>query len=116
MTVGSPARRTKQAAASVAPEAATPPPRRQMGRLDSASMRAAWFRASVAGASRGSGPPGSGRASRATWAVCTSLGMSTSTGPGRPEAAMRKASGMIRASSPAERTRKLCLVTGMLMP
>ena len=31
-------------------------------------------------------------------AICTSLGMSTSTGPGRPVVAMRNASAMVAAS------------------
>ena len=45
-----------------------------------------------------------------------SLGMSTSTGPGRPVVAMWKASWMIRGMSWASVTRKLCLVTAMVMP
>ncbi|COV29820.1 Uncharacterised protein [Mycobacterium tuberculosis] len=42
--------------------------------------------------------------------------MSTSTAPGRPEAAMWKASASTRGMSSPERTRKLCLVIGIVMP
>ena len=45
-----------------------------------------------------------------------SLGMSTSTGPGRPVVAMWNASLMTRGMSCAAVTRKLCLVTDMVMP
>ena len=41
---------------------------------------------------------------------------STSTGPGRPVEAMWKASAMIRGMSSALVTRKLCFVTGNVMP
>ena len=42
--------------------------------------------------------------------------MSTRTGPGRPVAARWNASAIVRAMSSALVTRKLCLVTGMVMP
>ena len=42
--------------------------------------------------------------------------MSTSTGPGRPDAAMWNASAITRGMSLPSRTRKLCLVIGMVMP
>ncbi len=42
--------------------------------------------------------------------------MSTRTGPGRPVAAMWKASAMVRAMSSALVTRKLCFVIGIVMP
>ena len=45
-----------------------------------------------------------------------SLGMSTSTGPGRPVVAMWNASLTTRGMSCASVTRKLCLVTDMVMP
>ena len=50
------------------------------------------------------------------WPCSTSLGTSTSTGPGRPLAAMWNASAMTRAMSSPLRTRKLCLVIGIVMP
>ena len=46
----------------------------------------------------------------------TSLGMSTSTGPGRPDVAMWKASWMARARSLTSRTSTLCLVAERVMP
>ncbi len=46
----------------------------------------------------------------------TSLGMSTSTAPGRPDEAMWKASASTCGISLPERTRKLCLVIGIVMP
>ena len=49
-------------------------------------------------------------------ACSTSFGMSTSTAPGRPLAAMWKASAITRGMSSPSRTRKLCLVIGMVMP
>ena len=45
-----------------------------------------------------------------------SLGMSTSTGPGRPVVAMWNAWRMAMGMSCAEVTRKLCLVTDWVMP
>ena len=42
--------------------------------------------------------------------------MSTSTGPGRPVEATWKASPIVRAMSSALVTRKLCLVTGRVIP
>ena len=42
--------------------------------------------------------------------------MSTSTGPGRPVRAMWNASRMVSATAAASVTRKLCLVTGMVIP
>ena len=42
--------------------------------------------------------------------------MSTSTGPGRPLAAIANASRMAGATSLARVTRKLCLVIGSVMP
>ena len=48
-----------------------------------------------------------------SWA---SLVMSTSTGPGRPLAAMANASRMAGATSLARLTRKLCFVIGSVMP
>ena len=45
-----------------------------------------------------------------------SLGTSTSTGPGRPVVARWKASRMTRGMSSALVIKKLCLVTGMVMP
>ena len=49
-------------------------------------------------------------------ACIASLAMSTSTGPGRPVPARWKASAIVRAMSSAFVTRKLCLVTGSVMP
>ena len=46
----------------------------------------------------------------------TSLGMSTSTGPGRPVDARWNASAIVRGISAGSVTRKLCLVIGMVMP
>ena len=46
----------------------------------------------------------------------TSLGMSTTTGPGRPVRAMWKAFFMVSASSRTSLTRKLCLTMGRVMP
>ena len=46
----------------------------------------------------------------------TSLGMSTSTGPGRPVAARWNASASTRGISSAVCTRKLCFVMGSVMP
>ena len=45
-----------------------------------------------------------------------SFGISTNTGPGRPVVAMWNASWMIRGMSWASVTRKLCLVTAIVMP
>jgi hypothetical protein len=45
-----------------------------------------------------------------------SLGMSTSTGPGRPVVAMWKASRMTRGMSAASVTSSLCLVMPRVMP
>ncbi len=90
-----------------------------MGRLAAFSSAAAREMSAGSGAGGGAGRPGCGGLSNTAWstgAICTFLGMSTSTGPGRPDAAMRKAAGMTSASSSTERTRKLCLVTGMDMP
>src|SRR6266581_2141447 len=47
---------------------------------------------------------------------CTSLGMSTTTGPGRPVVAMMKASCSTRGKSFTSRTSQLCLVQGRVMP
>ncbi len=44
------------------------------------------------------------------------LAMSTSTGPGRPVAAMWNASAIRRGMSAASVTRKECLVTGIVAP
>src|ERR1700741_3155707 len=46
----------------------------------------------------------------------TSLGMSTTTGPGRPVVATWKASWMVAASSLTSFTSQLCLVQGRVMP
>ncbi len=46
----------------------------------------------------------------------TSLGMSTSTGPGRPVPARWNASAITLGMSAGSVTRKLCLVMGMVMP
>ena len=45
-----------------------------------------------------------------------SLGMSMSTGPGRPVVAMWNASRTMRGMSAASVTSQLCLVTDMVMP
>ena len=45
-----------------------------------------------------------------------SLGMSSSTGPGRPVVAMWNASRTARGMSAAEVTSSLCLVTERVMP
>ncbi|CFN64615.1 Uncharacterised protein [Bordetella pertussis] len=45
-----------------------------------------------------------------------SFGISTSTGPGRPVRAMKKARRMVSARSLTSRTRKLCLTQGRVMP
>ncbi len=45
-----------------------------------------------------------------------STGISTSTGPGRPERAMWKASAIMPGSLLISFTSQLCLVTGMVMP
>jgi hypothetical protein len=45
-----------------------------------------------------------------------SLGMSTSTGPGRPVVAMWNASRMTEGMSSASVTSSLCLVTDRVMP
>ena len=45
-----------------------------------------------------------------------SLGMSTSTGPGRPVRAMWNALRIVRARSLTFLTRKLCLTQGRVMP
>ena len=45
-----------------------------------------------------------------------SFGISTSTGPGRPVRAMKKAFLMVVARSFTSLTRKLCLTTGRVMP
>ena len=50
------------------------------------------------------------------WPCSTSLGISTSTAPGRPEEAMWNASASTCGISLPERTRKLCLVIGIVMP
>ena len=49
-------------------------------------------------------------------ACIASLATSTRTGPGRPVEATWKASPMVRAMSSGLVTRKLCLVTGIVMP
>ena len=49
-------------------------------------------------------------------ACIASLAMSTSTGPGRPVEARWNASAIVRGMSSAFVTRKLCLVTGRVMP
>ena len=50
-------------------------------------------------------------------AACrTSLGRSTSTGPGRPVVARWNASAMVRGIAAGSWTRKLCLVIGSVMP
>ena len=46
----------------------------------------------------------------------TSLGMSISTGPGRPLAAIRKASATMRAMSRGSRTTQECFTIGRVMP
>ncbi len=46
----------------------------------------------------------------------TSLGMSTTTGPGRPLRAMWKAFFITSASWRTSLTRKLCLTIGRVMP
>ena len=49
-------------------------------------------------------------------AICTSLGMSMSTGPGRPLLAMKKASRTVCASLVTSVTSQLCLVMDIVMP
>lgn len=49
-------------------------------------------------------------------ATCTSLGKSMSTGPGRPDAARRKASGMRCSRSSGRRAMKAALVMGRANP
>ncbi len=49
-------------------------------------------------------------------AARASLAMSTSTGPGRPVSARWKACLIAAGMSSARLTRKLCLVTGIVMP
>jgi hypothetical protein len=46
----------------------------------------------------------------------TSFGMSTTTGPGRPVAAMWNAFFMVEARSATFFTRKLCFTIGRVMP
>ena len=50
------------------------------------------------------------------WACSASLAMSTRTGPGRPVEATWNASATVLAMSSALVTRKLCLVTGSVIP
>ena len=45
-----------------------------------------------------------------------SEGMSISTGPGRPEAAIWNASRNVEVSSSVDCSRKECFTTGMVMP
>ena len=47
---------------------------------------------------------------------CTSFGISTSTGPGRPSRRCGTRRAIVAAMSSGSVTRKLCLVTGMVMP
>ena len=49
-------------------------------------------------------------------ANCTSFGMSTSTGPGRPCVATWNAWWMVSASLAVSLTSQLCLVQGRVMP
>ena len=49
-------------------------------------------------------------------ACMADLATSTSTGPGRPVEAMWNACAMVRGMSSGSVTRKLCLVTGSVMP
>jgi hypothetical protein len=60
--------------------------------------------------------PGSGQPSSVTRCVCTSFGMSISTGPGRPDSAISNASGTTSSSLRASRSAKLCLVIGTVSP
>lgn len=97
---------TGRAAADRTEAAVAPGDARERGR--SAEMLALFGLSDVAHVAMrngGQGSPGSGQLSTAAISVCTSRGTSTSTGPGRPERAMRKAWGMTRKSSAAERTR-----------
>ena len=48
-------------------------------------------------------------------AFCTSFGMSTKTGPGRPDFAIWKAVRTVSARSSIRFTKKLCLVIGMVL-
>ena len=116
ITVGRPAFSAKATASLDAPECTTPPPRYSIGFFDSLIIAAARAIRSVGGKGTGSALPGSGHSLTSMRWFCTSLGISISTGPGRPDAARRKACGMTVSNSSAEPTRKLCLVIGMVRP
>ena len=57
----------------------------------------------------------SGQSATEIRSSCTSLGTSTSTGPGRPEPARCSASATVAASSPASCTANTALTAGRAM-
>jgi hypothetical protein len=113
LAIGRPASACRRASASAAPERCTPPPATTSGRLAASSASASFCRRACTGTVRSSGKRPSGSslscvrgAALSQACVSTSGDTSSTTGPGRPDVAIRTARSTYSAARSATSMRR----------